>query len=128
MRNMLKIATLIVVAGFVAMSSVFAEKPEGEGGKKEKKDPAKAFARMDKDGSGGVTLEEFSAAHEKRMEKMKEKRKDRPEGDDRTPPPAGEIFARLDANKDGSVSKEEFIAGRPQKQHGEKNNQKPKKE
>ncbi len=100
-----------LMAGGLATDIALAE--PGDGGGKEKRSPEERFSRMDADGDGKVTLEEFSAAHAKRMEKMKERESDRPQGD-RTPPPAEEIFARMDANSDGSITLEEFT------EHGEK--------
>lgn len=119
MNHMLKITVIAVVAGFVAVSLSLAEQKEGGDGKKWKKDPAKVFARIDKDGSGSLSLEEFTVAHEKRMAAMKERRGDVPE-EDHTPPPAAEIFARMDADKNGSISEAEFFAGRPGKHHDKK--------
>ena len=60
-----------------------------------KKEKAKdAFARLDVDASGSLSLEEFVAAREgEKAERAKR------------------IFAKIDADADGSVTKDEFKAG-----------------
>ena len=91
-----------VLAGSVAV----AEK--GQGGEKQgKRSPEKMFNRMDADDSGGVSLAEFTTAHERRLEKMKEKGKEPKDG--REIPPADQIFSRIDTNGDDSISLEEFV-------------------
>lgn len=115
----------LLVSLFAAGTSL-AESVQGkEGGKKH--DPAKNFARMDADGSGSVTLEEFKAAHEKRMAAMKEKKGDqeRPEGA-KTPPAPEERFARIDANSDGAISLEELSAARKEKKKDDSEKKKKK--
>ena len=115
----------LVAAGLVSTGVAMAE--PGEGGGKEKPNPEKAFARIDTDGNGQVTLEEFTVAYAKRMEKMKERQGDRPEGA-KTPPEAGDIFARMDADSNGSVSLEEFTTHMEQRaagKHGKKKDKGP---
>jgi hypothetical protein len=58
------------------------------------------FKRMDKDGNGSVSLEEFRG-------------KKNAEG-------AGEAFKKLDTNSDGALSLEEFSAGGKKKEKKEK--------
>jgi Ca2+-binding EF-hand superfamily protein len=63
---------------------------------KKPRDPAKAFARMDKDSDGRLSLAEFQNAGKKADPEKRAKR-----------------FKKLDTNRDGFLSKEEFLAGIP---------------
>lgn len=67
-----------------------AKKPEGE---KKKANPEEAFKKLDKDGNGSISKEEFMASPQAKKDEAK----------------AGEAFGRKDKNSDGSLSKEEFI-------------------
>jgi len=106
-----------VVAGIVVVSlcgAAFAA--ESEGGKERKGPPRGAdrkghFEEVDADGSGGLSLAEFKAAHEKRMAAMKERMGDRwdPERAAKHPG-AEEIFKKIDADGDGQATKEEMKA------------------
>src|SRR5205823_12769641 len=99
-----------VLAGVLALSIVVAsvqggdDKPaggKGPGGKGKGKGGTTAeaaFKRMDANGDGKVTLEEFKKAAESRPQG---KLKDNPEM-------AAKIFERMDANGDGFVTLDEF--------------------
>jgi len=117
----------LLVSLFAAGASL-AESGQGkEGGQKH--DPAKKFAKMDADGNGSVSMEEFKAAHEKRMAAMKDKMgdKERPEGA-KTPPAPEERFAQIDANGDGAISLEELSAAHKEKKNKDGEKKKKKSE
>lgn len=59
--------------------------------------PEEIFKKLDADGDGNVTLEEF-----KKSPRAKE-----------NPEKAEEIFKKIDANSDGNITLEEFKAHRP---------------
>lgn len=84
----LLVATLLA-AGFAAPS--FADK-EGKG----KQDPEARFQKLDSNGDGKLTLDEFKAG-------MK------------NPDRAEKLFKKLDANGDGVVTLDEYKAGAPGK-------------
>ena len=109
MKSILKLSICALTVSVLAIGTAFAER--GEGGGKGGRNPADIFAKIDADGNGSVTLDEFTTAHEKRVARMKERKGDRerPEGA-RTPPAAGEIFSRIDSDGDNAVSQEEFEA------------------
>lgn len=88
-RIVFALATAVLAGSTVAQAA--DEKP------KKKPDPEKAFARMDKDSDGKLTLAEFVG---KREGEQKDK--------------AEKAFARKDKDKDGSLTKEEFLA-KPEK-------------
>lgn len=69
--------------------------PKGPGG--QRPSPEKVFARLDADGDGEVTLEEFKANPRAQ----------------RNPERAGEIFSKMDLDSSGGVSFEEFKSHRP---------------
>lgn len=68
--------------------------PAGAGGEGGRPRFMPDFTKMDKDGNGSITKEEF-AESSKAM--------------------GAERFAKIDANSDGAVTKEEFEAARPQR-------------
>lgn len=86
---MRKLLSLLLLSAFVA-SICFAPAMAAD---KPKADPAKAFARMDKDKDGKVTKDEFLAGRQGDAAAKAEK-----------------AFSRLDKNGDGSLSLEEFKA------------------
>ena len=75
------------------------DKPKGPHGpgKPGHPKPEEIFKKLDADGDGNVTLEEF---------KKGPKSKEHPEK-------AEEIFKKIDANSDGNITLEEFKAHRP---------------
>lgn len=68
-----------------------AKKPEGE---KKKANPEEVFKKLDKDGNGSISKDEFLASPQGKKDAAK----------------AGEMFGKKDKNSDGSLSKEEFMA------------------
>jgi hypothetical protein len=68
------------------------EKPAGEAKpEKPKPTPEERFKKLDKDGNGSLSLDEFRGKKEAAE--------------------AGEAFKAMDTNGDGSISLEEFLAG-----------------
>jgi len=109
----IRIVTLAAFAALLPLTLVHA----ADGDQKPKKSP---FARLDANGDGVVTKEEFMAS---------------PQGT-KNPDAAAKRFAHLDKNGDGNVSADEFKAGAPQGEgkkgekgeKGEKPEKKAKKE
>lgn len=83
--------TLGVLA--IASTVTFAEEAPKKEGKK-KPDPAKAFAKLDTDSNGSISLDEFKAS---------------PKGA-KDPAKAEKAFAKMDADSSGGISLEEFSA------------------
>jgi len=75
-----------------------AKKPEAG---KPKMNPEEAFKKLDKDGNGSVSKEEFLASPQGKKDVVK----------------AGEMFSKKDKNSDGSLSKEEFIVAPKKKKN-----------
>lgn len=73
------------------------------------------FAEDDTDGSGGLSLEEFSAAHEAR-EAEGPGGSEAASGAEKLS--AEEMFAEMDEDGDGQVTEEEMVASRPPPPHG----------
>jgi hypothetical protein len=86
MKTILTLAAIFAAASLTSFA-VAADKPD-------KGDPEAAFKKLDTNGDGTVTKEEFMAS--KKAQKDADK--------------AGKHFEKLDANKDGKVTKEEFLA------------------
>jgi len=100
---------------------------KGEGHVRRDKPAVDRFAQMDTNGDGVVSLEEFKAAHAKRMEALKEKLGDKFDPA-RLEKKAEEMFTRLDKDNSGGLTREEFAAAleqhkgnreRTQKQQGQ---------
>lgn len=84
----------------LATSLAFAQdKPAGPGGpgKQGRPNPEEIFIKLDVDGDGNVTLEEFKQGPRQQEDPAK----------------AEEIFKKIDTNLDGSITLEEFKAHRP---------------
>jgi len=86
MKTILTLAALFLGASLTSLATA-ADKP-GKG------DPEAAFKKLDTNGDGSITKEEYMAS--KKAQKDADK--------------AGKHFEKLDANKDGKISKEEFMA------------------
>jgi hypothetical protein len=112
---MIRFASVVALAfGFLSLSVVgFAQDEKKGKGKGALADPEMAFKRMDENGDGKVSKEEFKKAQNAMAEKMAEAGKDglkkafseKPELQDK-------LFAAMDTNKDGYLSLEEFKTGR----------------
>jgi hypothetical protein len=110
MKNRMKLALCGLAVSALTMGTTFAA--PGEGGQKQGKGqrmtPAERFAVMDADGSGDVTVGEFTTAHAERVAKMKERMGDRQRPEGRTPPAPEKIFERMDENGDGVLTVDEI--------------------
>jgi hypothetical protein len=80
----------------IAASLSYGEDAPKQGGRKHR-DPEKVFNKLDSDGNGAVSLEEFKASP--RAQK--------------NPAKAEEIFKKIDADGNGGINLEEFKAHRP---------------
>ena len=76
--------------------------PEGAPLKRERQNPEEAFKKLDTNGDGSLSLDEFKAG---------------PRGL-KDPAKAEEIFKKMDKDSDGKVTLEEFKAFRPQRRPG----------
>jgi hypothetical protein len=94
----------IIGAMAIATSLTFAQDaPKGPGGpRKGRPDPEKIFKKLDADGNGSVSLEEFKAGP--RAQEHPEK--------------ADEIFKKIDKDDNGELSLEEFKSHRPPHRRG----------
>jgi EF-hand domain pair len=72
------------------------DKPRGPGGDKPRPNPEEAFAKLDADKSGDISLVEFQAGPRAQKDPAK----------------AEEYYKKMDANSDGKLTLEEFKAGR----------------
>ena len=99
---MFRLIAILSVAGLVAASPARADdKPKGD---KAKHSPEALFKRLDSNGDGKISKEEFA----KFAEVMKEKAKDKGKGKNANGKGAEAIFNRLDSNGDGYLSLDEF--------------------
>lgn len=103
----MKTSLYILSAMVLATSLSFAQdKPEGPDGpgKPGRPKPEEVFTKLDVDGDGNVTLEEF---------KQGPKAQENPEK-------AEEIFKKIDADANGNITLKEFKAHRPPHGPGKK--------
>ena len=96
MKLILNSLTALLLAS--ALATAAPEKTDAKPGKP-KASPEEAFKKLDKDGDGSLTLEEFKASG--RFKK--------------NPADADAAFAKKDTNKDSKLSLEEFKAGSSKK-------------
>jgi len=102
MNKWYRLLTFVLLAGW-CISPVFAE---GNGDH----EAVDRFAKLDTNGDGSISLDEFKVVQEKRLEKMKEKLGDK--FDPEKVPNTEKAFARIDTDHSGSISREELAAGR----------------
>jgi Ca2+-binding EF-hand superfamily protein len=87
--------TLTSILSALALATTFATAADAPAkGEKKKADPEAMFKKLDADGNGSLSLEEFKAG---------------PMGK-KDPAKAEEIFKKKDTNNDGSLSLQEFEA------------------
>lgn len=96
MKIILTLCTL-AIAGALSLNA--ADEPKKPGGDKPKLNPEEMFKKLDKNGDGSISKEEFLASP----------------GAKKDPAKAEERFKKLDKNGDGKLSLDEFKAGGPKK-------------
>ena len=112
---------LCLVAASACIGTVVMAGGDGKQ-KKEHVKPVKQspFEKLDTDGNGSISLQEFSVMHDARMAKMKEKMGDKWTEEKAAKMQTAEVaFAKMDGNGDGAISAEEMSAKKP-KGDGEK--------
>jgi hypothetical protein len=109
-RKVMSVALLGVVCSAVAYADDEkkpGDNPPGKGGFK--LDKAKMFEKMDTNGDGKVTKEEYTKSVEAMMARFKEKAPEKFKGKEgESAERIGKRFDAIDTNKDGTISKEEF--------------------
>lgn len=85
------------------------DKGKGKNGKRGAGDPEAMFKRMDADGNGKVTKEEYTKFQEAVQEKLKDKGKG---GAGKGAGLGDRLFTMMDADKDGSITLDEFKKAR----------------
>jgi len=114
MKRMLGWSTVLGVLVAVLVVHEAVAQGEGKGRKGEGRGPREKpvvdrFAQIDANGDGVISLDEFKAAHAKRMEGMKEKMGDKFDPA-RLEKKAEEMFTRMDKDNSGGITREEFAA------------------
>lgn len=74
-------------------------------------DPSAMFARLDKDGNGKISQQEFVSAHEEMAKKFQQRRKDRPQRS-QSDRPKVDFFAKLDKDGNGAITRAEWDEGK----------------
>ncbi len=94
LSSILAVLALSTTLSFAAEETKPAATPEATTDAKPKRDPAKAFAKLDADNDGFVNLEEFKKSPQAQ----------------KSPDKADNAFAKRDANSDGKLDLAEFSA------------------
>jgi len=109
---MVRKLTLATLLGLFSMAAVIAadgDKPDAKEGKG-KFDKSKLFEKMDANGDGKITKEEYKKSQEAMLEKIKDKLGDKA---DMMTKIFEKMFDKMDADSDGVVTKEEFEKFQP---------------
>lgn len=97
--------TVLVTLGALGTLQVMADPAE----KPPRKDPGERFAAQDTDGSGGISLAEFTANHEKQKAERKLRMGDKwDEARAAKAMPVEQKFAKIDKDGDASISPKEM--------------------
>jgi hypothetical protein len=113
----------VAAMGILAGTAVMAEEAAGEKACPKRKGPRHGawFKKMDADGNGTVSLAEFTAAEEKRIEARKKKMGDKWNAEKAAKmPSAEERFKKLDKDGNGELTPDEMKSGH--KKHARKGN------
>jgi len=96
---MKSITSILAILALAATVHAAEGDKKPEAGKKKAPNPEEMFKRLDKDGNGSISKEEYMASPQAKKDEAK----------------AAERFGKLDKNGDGSLSKEEFAAATKKK-------------
>lgn len=91
---MKSITSILAILALAATVNAAEGDKKPEAGKKKDFNPEAVFKKLDADGNGSISKEEFLASPQGKKDATK----------------AGEVFGKKDKNGDGSLSKEEFTA------------------
>ncbi len=101
----------IAILSALVLSVVMTRAEEGDSGQKHKKpNPGERFAKVDTDGSGSISLEEFQST---------------PRGKE-NPERAAEMFKKIDVDSSGDISKDEMMKFAAVHKGGHKGKKHPK--
>lgn len=92
MKSITSILSILALAA--TLNAAEGDKKPEAGKKKAPANPEEVFKKLDKDGNGSISKEEFLASPQGKKDAAK----------------ATEMFGKKDKNSDGSLSKEEFVA------------------
>lgn len=90
MKAITSILAILALSATLNAAEGDAKKPEA--GKKKAPNPEEMFKKLDKDGNGSISKEEYMASPQAKKDEAK----------------AAERFGKMDKNGDGSLSKEEM--------------------
>jgi hypothetical protein len=89
---MKSITSILAILALAATVNAAEGDKKPEGGKKKAPDMEAMFKKLDKDGNGSISKEEYMASPQAKKDEAK----------------AGERFGKMDKDKDGSLSKAEM--------------------
>lgn len=111
-KQYLTIIALAVTFAFCGIAAAADDKPTAKGPRAQgakQRDPEAVFKRIDTNGDGKISKEEFEKAGERLRERTRERGTGPKAGASASKGKIGDrIFERLDANKDGTLSLDEF--------------------
>ncbi len=113
------IPTVVLICSVLTVGSAFAERAGG-GRKASRKDPAGFFKKLDADGNGKVTRDEFLANAETRRKRFGKKRAANGSTSGKKSISSEKVFSKMDADSDGVLTQSEFttaLANRKQRRN-----------